>query len=92
MIKITERFYLDANANCYTLQEKTTVQDEQSKNFGKEIFKDLGYYVSIDNAIRGLLKTELREFVGKEEINEINELLQQIKKQDEFLKTLKLDI
>jgi len=43
MIKITDRFYINANTNSYVLQEKTTVKDEQSKNYGQEIFKDLGY-------------------------------------------------
>lgn len=46
MIKITDRFYINANSNCYVLQEKTTVQDENSKNYGQEVFKDLGYYTT----------------------------------------------
>ena len=37
MIKVTDRFYINANSNCYTLQEKTKVQDENSKNWGKKI-------------------------------------------------------
>ncbi len=40
MVKVTDRFYIIANSNCYTLQEKTKVQDVKSKNYGKEIFKD----------------------------------------------------
>lgn len=40
MVKITDRFYINATTNCYTLQEKTTVQDENSENYGKGIYKD----------------------------------------------------
>ena len=40
MIKITDRFYINATTNCYILQEKTTVQDENSKNYGKEASAD----------------------------------------------------
>ena len=51
MIKVTDRFYINANCNCYTLQEKTTVKDENSENYGKEIFKDLGYYTTLENCL-----------------------------------------
>lgn len=41
MIKVNDRFYINANTNCYTLQEKTTVKDETSKNYGQDVYKDL---------------------------------------------------
>lgn len=56
MIKINERYYINANSNCYVLQEKTKIQDKESKNYGKEIYKDLGYYVTIENLLNGVLK------------------------------------
>jgi hypothetical protein len=92
MIKVTDRFYINASSNCYTLQEKTTVQDEKSQNFGKEIFKDLGYYTTIESCLQGILKTTTREFIAQEQENSIKELLIQVKMQTEFLKNLKLDI
>lgn len=92
MIKVTDRFYINASNNCYTLQEKTTVQDEKSQNFGKEIFKDLGYYTTIESCLQGILKTTTREFIAQEQENSIKELLIQVKMQTEFLKNLKLDI
>ena len=57
MVKVTDRFYIIANSNCYTLQEKTKVQDVKSKNYGKEIFKDSGYYTTIESCLKGILKT-----------------------------------
>lgn len=92
MIKVTDRFYINASSNCYTLQEKTTVQDEKSQNFGKEIFKDLGYYTTLKSCLQGILKTTTREFIAQEQENSIKELLIQVKMQTDFLKNLKLDI
>ena len=92
MIQVTKRFYIDANSNCYMLQEKTKVQDENSKNYGKEIFKDLGYYTTLESCIKGMLKTMTREYVSKDEVNTMKELQEQIKKTDELIRNMKLDI
>ena len=56
MIKITDKFYIDATTSCYILQEKSTIQDEESKNYGKEVFKEVGYYTSIEGCLKGLEK------------------------------------
>lgn len=92
MIKINEKYYINANANCYTLQEKTTVQDKNSKNYGKEIFKDLGYYATIESTLKGIIKTELRNYLSKSEENSINDLVKQIRNLETYFKNLKLDI
>ena len=92
MIKVTDRFYINASGNCYTLQEKTTVQDEKSQNYGKEIFKDLGYYTTLENCLQGILKTTTREYISRDEENSIYELQKQIQNANEFLNNLKLDI
>lgn len=92
MIKVTDRFYINASTNCYSLQEKTIVQDTKSENYGKEIFKDLGYYTTLESCLKGILKTTTREFIGQEQENSLKELMTQIKLQDEFLRKLKLDI
>lgn len=91
MIKITDRFYINANSNCYSLQEKTTVQDENSKNYGKEIFKDLGYYTTLEGCLQGILKTLTREFISKEQENSFSDLLKELKKQEKILKSLNLE-
>lgn len=91
MVRITDRFYIDANNNCYTLKEKTTIQDKESENYGKEVFKDLGYYVSLEHCLKGLLKTTTREYISKNDV-EIKDLIKEIKKQEEFIESLDLDI
>lgn len=92
MIKVTDRFYIDANANCYVLKEKTIVQDENSKNYGQEIFKDAGYYTSLESCLKGILKTTTREFIAREEENNIYNLIKEIKRAGEYLKGLKLEV
>lgn len=92
MIKVTDRFYINANSNCYVLQEKTKVQDPKSENYGKEIYKDLGYYTTLENCLKGILKTVTREYVNRNEENTIKELLMQIKLSNDFLESLKLNI
>lgn len=92
MIKVTDRFYINANTNSYALQEKTKVQDENSKNYGQEVFKDLGYYTTIESCLKGILQVITREYVARADINSIQELKEQIKKTEEYLHNLKLDV
>lgn len=92
MIKVTDRFYINASTNDYILQEKTIVQDKNSKNYGKEIFKDLGYYITIEDCLRGILKRTTREYISKEDENSIYDLQKQIKNVEESLHSLKLNI
>ncbi len=92
MIKVTDRFYIDANTNCYVLKEKTTVQDEKSKNYGQEIFKDLGYYTNLESLLNGILKITTREFIAREDENSINDLIKEIKRAEEYLKSLNLKV
>lgn len=92
MIKVTNRFYINANSNCYVLQEKTKVQNPKSENYGKEIYKDLGYYTTLENCLKGIKKTVTREYVSRNEENTIKELLMQIKLSNDFLESLKLNI
>ena len=92
MIKVTDKYYITANTNCYTLQEKTTIQDEQSKNYGQEVFKDLGYYTSLESCLNGILKANTREYISKSETNTLQELIQEIRNIDNYIKSLDLKV
>ena len=92
MIKVNEKYYIDATTQCYTLKEKTIIQDKESKNYGQPVFKDLGYYVSIENCFKGIFKTVLRQYISKEEENNLKDLVNQIRELETYLKSLKLDI
>lgn len=92
MIKVTNRFYINANSNCYILQEKTKVQDVKSENYGNEIYKDLGYYTTLESCLQGILKITTREFISKAEEKDITELLKEINKQNDFIKSLNINV
>lgn len=92
MVKVTDRFYIDANTNCYVLKEKTIVQDTNSKNYGQEVLKDLGYYTSLESCLQGILKTTTREYISKQEENSIYDLIKEIKRAEEYLKNLNLKV
>lgn len=92
MIKISDRFYISANTNCYTLQEKTTIKDQNSRNYGQEVFKDLGYFTSIEGCLKGVLKISTREYISKNVENSIEDLILEIKIIEESLEKLKIDV
>ena len=91
MIKIDEKFFIDADSNSYTLKEKDKIQDKKSKNYGEEVFRDRGYYVTLEGVLNGYLKAQTREFVQNNEAD-IKELIKEIKKQTEFVKKLNLKV
>lgn len=91
MIKIDDKFFIDADSNSYTLKEKDKIQDKKSKNYGEEVFRDRGYYVTLEGVLNGYLKAQTREFVQNNEAD-IKELIKEIKKQTEFVKNLNLKV
>lgn len=84
MIKITDKYFLDSDSNCFMLKEKIIIKDKTSKNFGKEDYNTLGYYSSIESSLRGLAKYELKKFVGKNKIQEIQDLIKKIDELNTF--------
>lgn len=86
MIKITDKYFLDADSNSCMLKEKTIIKDKESKNFGKEEYVALGYYTTVEGALNGLVKLELRKFISKPKIQEIDDLVKKINDLDLFFK------
>jgi len=75
MIRIDEEYILNANESCYTLETISTVQDTESKNYGKETRTIQGYYTNVENALKGYIKAKTRKYVSNEKENTLNELL-----------------
>lgn len=63
MIKINDKFCIDADENQFMLKELTTIQDKESKNFGEERIVTLGYYTTLEGAIKGLEKILIRRAI-----------------------------
>lgn len=86
MIRIDKEYIINANENCYSLEKISVVQDTNSKNYGKETRTTEGYYVSIESALRGYLKAKTRKYISSQNENTLKELLEEIKKTDDYLK------
>lgn len=91
MIKIDDKFFIDADSNSYTLKEKDKIQDKKSKNYGEEVFRDRGYYVTLEGVLNGYLKAQTRDYVQNNDVD-VKELIKEIKKQTEFVKKLNLKV
>ena len=74
MNKITDKYYLDTDSCNYILIEKSIVQKEDSKNYGKETFKNIAYYGTIENLYNGLIEKEIKENV--ELLNNIEKVIE----------------
>ena len=84
MIKINDKYYIDADQRNYTLKEKTTVTSKDGTE--SDGFKDLGFYTTLDSLFNGLMKTELRAFISKSDNETIEKLLNKIQEIENFLK------
>lgn len=91
MIKITDDFYIDSDVNNYTLKEKLIVKDEKSDKFGEEVYKDRGYYTTVEGCLKGFLKIQTRAWISKNS-GEIKDLIKEIEKQNKFIDNLKLKV
>ena len=55
MEQITEKYYLGSNKNTYILYEK------RMSSTGKETYKNIGYYSSLDAIYNALIEKEVKE-------------------------------
>ena len=81
MIKITDKYYLDTDSCNYILIERSIVKDEKSKNYGKEVFKNIAYFGSLEGLYNGIIEREI-----KENIELLNNIEKVIKLKKEILK------
>lgn len=78
MIKIDERYYITADPNCYILQEKKIKEIGEDK--GSEYYENIGYYVSIDSALKGLLKKEIRKYLAKSDVCSLEKAIKEFQR------------
>ena len=74
MLKLNERYYLDSDSLQYILIEKSIVQKEDSKNYGKETFKNVGYYGTLERLKQSLLEKEIKGDI--ELLNSIDKVIE----------------
>ena len=87
MIKLDKNYYLNADSNCYMLCTKSDRKDKE----GNDIYNNEGYYSSVEGVLQGLMKKELRKFISKKGIQSMEDLLNEIKRLEDYIKSLKID-
>lgn len=80
MIKINEKYFIDADSKNYILKEKGIIKDEKSENCGKEFFKDLGYFRKLENVFDYMFELNVKEYIGKNNTKTVEQLLNKIKR------------
>lgn len=58
---VLEKYIIQTDALNYTLQEKSTVQDKESKNFGKETIINIGYYPNFEQIVKKILDLKIKQ-------------------------------
>lgn len=86
MVKIDENYFIDADTICYTLLEYSGKDKE-----GNDKYRTLGYYRTIEDCVKGVLKDKTRNYISKNNVG-LKELSNEIKKQTEYIKSLKLEV
>lgn len=82
MIKISDRWVIDADSMCYILKE--TKINQKGNNVGKERQEIKGYFSSIPEALKRIYDTEVMEKVAdtdfdlKSVIGEINAIRERV--------------
>ena len=86
MIKINDKYFIDATTHeCVLKEYKGKIVDKKT-GLEKDDYTDLGYYNNPESAFKGFIKNEIRKFIGKKEINTLEELTKKIEEIQNFAK------
>lgn len=85
MIKINEKYFIDADNNNFVLKEYLGKRLNKKTNEKEDAYEIWGYYNTIESTLNGLVKKELRKFISKQEINSLNDLQQKIDDLHKFI-------
>ncbi len=88
MLKIDNNYGISADSNSYSL---IRMQDSTNKDTGetKEVQINLGYYTSIESALKGYIKAEIRKDIANEDIREIKELIKKVQELEKTVENFK---
>ena len=84
MVKINEKYYMDADSRNYTLKETAIIKSKDGTE--TEGFKELGFYTNLECLCNGVIKTELRTYIKESENATIEDLLNKLKEIESFIK------
>lgn len=69
-MRINEKYSIESDVLNVTVYEHSVVKEKESKNFGKEVKKAVGYLATIDQAFKFLIDREVKG-TGMEDFNKI---------------------
>ena len=69
-MRINEKYSIESDVLNVTVYEHSVVKEKESKNFGKEVKKAVGYLTTIDQAFKFLIDREVKG-TGMEYFNTI---------------------
>ena len=90
MIHIYDKWYLDSDAFSFIISERSTIKDENSKNFGQEIFKNVAYCGNLYQVKNWLMNEEIRS--NLELLNNLDECIKMSNSIDSGLKNAQEEI
>lgn len=89
MIHVLDSYYADTDKYNWILLERRTIDDEKSENYGKENDYPIGYFSSIEQLIRYIIRKKKRE-LGKKKVKELSEYADKIEQaNDKLFKQIK---
>lgn len=92
MIKINDKYFIDADRHCYMLKALKEVRDNESKGCDEDHYEILGFYVSLESLLKGLLKKELRQYISKSNQDSIKDLKEKIIDLEKNIESLNINI
>lgn len=69
-MRINEKYSIESDVLNVTVYEHSVVKEKESKNFGKEVKKAVGYLTTIDQAFKFMIDREVKG-TGMEDFNTI---------------------
>ena len=87
MIKINDEYYINGETNDFVLKQ---VHYAENKETGEKTRQDfvIGYYATVDIALKGYLKHKSRKIVHEKDFESIKDYLKYIEKLDKELKEI----
>lgn len=90
MVYLVDNYYMSADTHNFILKEKFTIQDKESENYGKEDYRNIGYYANIKDLLNGIIKKYSRKQLYENNVKDIKTLTKAIKELEEKIDNLKI--
>lgn len=74
MIQICDNYFLDNDNMQYILVERKVVNKEGSKNYGKETFKNIAYFQTLESLKSYIIEKEIKANI--ELLNNIDKVIE----------------